>query len=44
MTCTRCGVNVGTQGVLTVDIVLVDGVRLHEFVRECHDCAKKDAA
>jgi len=43
-TCTRCGADVGNSGVVTVDLVLVDGQVLHEYVRECHECAKKEAA
>jgi hypothetical protein len=44
MNCSKCGKDVGTEGVVTVDItVREDGSRHGVYYRECRECAQAEA-
>lgn len=44
MNCSKCGKDVGTDGVVTVEITTTEDGRKHGvYYRECRECAQAEA-
>lgn len=44
MNCSKCGKDVGTTGVVTVEITTApDGSKHAVYYRECYECAREEA-